>query len=55
MDCGVPAPLSAIVSVPFVGPYAAGWKATLTLQLVPALRDAGQLFVWLKAPMVAIE
>ena len=48
---GLPEALSETLSVPVRVPAAAGEKVTLILQLLPALRDAPQLFVCAKSPL----
>ena len=50
--CGLPAALSAMLSVPVRAPVVVGEKVTLTLQAVPAGSVAGKphVLVWAKSP-----
>ncbi len=48
--CGLPAALSLMLSVAVRSPTAPGLKVTVIVQLAPASRVAGQLFVWVKSP-----
>ena len=53
--CGLPAALSATLSVPLRAPVAVGVNVTLIVQLVLAARVEGlkgQLLVWAKSPLL---
>lgn len=52
--CGEPEALSVTVSVPVNGPALNGAKVTTIVQERLAPRLAGQLFVWLKFPVMPI-
>src|SRR5437868_1608890 len=52
--CGLPLAESVTVSVPVRAPDCEGAKVTLTLQLAPAPRLAGQLLVSAKSPFAEI-
>src|SRR5579863_773314 len=50
IDCGLPSPLSVIVTEAFRGPLAVGLKVTLTLQLAPTGKLEPQVCVSEKSP-----
>ena len=53
--CGLPGKLSLTTTDPFLTPVAVGLKVTVTVQFAAGARVAGltgQLFVWLKSPLV---
>lgn len=52
--CGLFGALSAMLSVPVIGPAAVGSKVTEMVQLAPALRDVPQVLVSEKAPSTAM-
>ena len=54
MACGLPAALSLIERLPFLGPGAVGVKVTLIKQAALVARLVAQLFVWAKSPLVEI-
>ena len=49
--CGLPAALSATVSVPVRVPEVVGINVTLMVQLAPAATELPQLLVWAKSPL----
>ena len=44
-----------MVTAPVTPPTSDGANFTLIMQLLPGLNDPGQLLVWAKLPLVAIE
>lgn len=54
-DCGEPAALSIMASVPRLVPIAVGVNVTEIVQLAPAATLAPQVFVSAKSPEAAIE
>ena len=50
--CGLPCALSLTERIPLRVPEAVGVNITLMLQLEPDAKDAGQLLVWLKSPVI---
>jgi hypothetical protein len=50
--CGLLGALSVTLSAPVRVPVVVGRKLTLMVQLPLTPREAGQLFVWLKSPLV---
>jgi len=53
--CGLPAPLSVMVSVPSLDPDAVDVKVTLIWHFPPAGRPLPQLLVWLNSALAAME
>ena len=55
ITCGESGAESLIVTAPLIVPTVVGVKVTFTLQLAPAFRLDGQLFVWAKLPLAEME
>ena len=54
-SCGLVAAPSLNVSTPVIAPTMLGLNVTSTVQLPFAARELGQLLVWIKSPLTAIE